>query len=144
MKNNCIFCEIIESRVPCSKVYEDEKCIAFMDIQPVNAGHVLVVPKVHKELVNELDETIIGHLFVIGARINKALRQCTSIKCEGINYFLADGEAAFQEVFHVHLHCFPRFKGDGFGLTFSEKYFQKPDRKELDTIALELKHKLES
>lgn len=64
----------------------------------------------------------------------KAIRE-SGLPCEGVSMFLADGEAAMQEVFHVHLHVFPRIPGDGFGLTFGQYYFTKPTRTELDGVA---------
>jgi len=138
MHNNCIFCKILTNDMPASIVYRDEICTAFMDIQPVNQGHILIVPNKHCELIADLDDATASHLFVVGKKINIALRK-TNIKCEGINYFLADGEAAFQEINHTHLHCFPRFKGDGFGLKFNNNYRNKPPKNELDKIALEIK-----
>jgi len=63
----------------------------------------------------------------------------SGLKCEGVNLYLADGEAALQEVFHVHLHVIPRFRGDGFGLKFSPGYGMKPERKEMDTIAEQIR-----
>jgi histidine triad (HIT) family protein len=66
--------------------------------------------------------------------MSKALTR-SSVRCEGVTLLLADGDAAFQEVPHVHLHVIPRFKNDGFGLKFGPKYGQRPYRKELDTVA---------
>ena len=134
---DCVFCELIKGNLPMSKVYVDEKVTAFMDIQPVNPGHVLIVPNAHATYLSELDEEIGAHLFKVAMRINKAIRK-SGVRCEGVNLFLADGEAAFQEVFHVHLHVFPRFIGDGFGLEFSPDYSKKPSREELDGIAAKL------
>ena len=73
--------------------------------------------------------------------IAKGIRQ-SEIKCEGVNLFLADGEAAFQDVFHVHLHVIPRFKEDGFGLKFPSTYDSKPERKELNEIAKRIRNRL--
>jgi len=136
--NNCVFCKIIEGKLPCSKIYEDEDFLAFMDIQPVNKGHILVIPKVHKELMAELDDDLVKKLMIIGNNINKAIRK-SNIKPEGVNFFLADGEAAGQEVFHVHLHLIPRFTKDGFGFTFPEGYTDKPERNELDEVAKDIR-----
>lgn len=135
---DCVFCGILAGEVPVSKVYEDENCLAFLDIQPVNSGHTLVIPKRHAAALAELDAGIGGQLFSAGMRIAAALRQ-GSIRCEGVNFHLADGEAAGQEVFHVHLHVFPRFGGDGFGLRFGSHYQQLPARSELDVIAAGLR-----
>ncbi len=137
----CIFCKIIKGELESSIVYQDDKCTAFMDIQPVNVGHVLIIPNKHVELICDLEDDIVKQMFVIAKQINKAIRN-SSIRCEGINYFLADGEAAFQEVFHTHLHCFPRFKNDGFELKFSDEYYNKPARKELDNMAIEIKRNI--
>lgn len=79
-----------------------------MDIQPVNPGHVLIIPRAHAARLSELDDETGAHMFKIAMRISEALRR-SGMKCEGINLFLVDGEAAFQEVFHVHLHVIPRF-----------------------------------
>jgi histidine triad (HIT) family protein len=112
-----------------------------MDIQPVNAGHVLIIPNKHIELIVDLDDETASRMFVVANRINRAIRN-SSIKCEGINYFLADGEAANQEVFHTHLHVFPRYKGDGFRLVFGEEYKNKPPRELLNKIAEEIRNHL--
>jgi histidine triad (HIT) family protein len=132
--NRCVFCEIVGGRSPSSVVFQDERCIAFMDIQPVNPGHLLVVPIEHAATLSDLDEDVGAHVFRVAQRLAGALR-ASGIRCEGINLFLADGEAAGQEVFHVHLHVLPRFYGDGFGLRFGPNYTNKPDRQELEAAA---------
>jgi histidine triad (HIT) family protein len=110
-------------------VYEDDRVMAFMDIQPVNAGHLLVVPR----------EEMGGHLFQVGMKLADAIRKAaprqSGVRCEGVNLFLADGEAAGQEVFHVHLHVIPRFRGDGFGVRFGPDYGRLPGRATLDEVA---------
>jgi histidine triad (HIT) family protein len=131
---NCTFCDILAGKLPASHVYQDEICSVFMDIRPVNSGHVLVIPKQHTASLAELVEDTGGHLFAIGQRVATALRR-SGIRCEGINFFLADGESAGQEIFHVHLHIFPRYKGDGFGLQFGPHYDKRPSRAELDAVA---------
>lgn len=139
---DCVFCKIIERIYDSSNIYEDDDVIAFMDIQPVNEGHILVIPKKHIELIADLDDEIAAKMFIVAGKINKALRK-SDLKLEGINYFLADGEAAGQEVFHTHLHIFPRFENDGFGLRFNEKYrVVLPKRSELDSIAEKIKNLL--
>ncbi|ASW73993.1 hypothetical protein IQ37_07155 [Chryseobacterium piperi] len=139
---DCIFCKIINRELPASIIHEDDQVIAFMDIQPVNPGHILVVPKVHREFIAELDEDLTSRMFNVAAKINLAIRK-SDIRSEGINYFLADGEAAGQEVFHTHLHIFPRFRNDGFGLRFNENYKSLPEREELDKICGTIRSLLE-
>lgn len=137
-KDNCIFCKILEKKSEASIVYEDEHVMAFMDIQPVNPGHILVIPREHIPYLEPEHTDLGAHLFRVAIKIKEALKK-SSVRCEGINYLLADGEAAGQEVFHAHLHIFPRFKNDGFGFRFSESYYTAPKRKELDKIATEIK-----
>jgi len=132
--DDCVFCRIINGIEPASVVYSDNEVLAFVDTTPVNPGHLLVIPKVHAAELSELDPETGGHMFKVAMRIAEASRR-SGIKCEGVNLFLADGEAAFQDVFHVHLHVIPRFSGDRFGLKLGPEYGIRPDRKELDEIA---------
>lgn len=139
----CVFCKIIAGNMPSSKVHEDEICLVFMDIQPVNPGHVLVVPKRHFTDLNDLPPHIGGHLFQIAQRISLSLPK-TNVKNEGVDLFLAHGAAAGQEVFHVHLHVIPRYEEDGFGFRFGPNYRNPPERSELDGIAAQIKQGLEN
>lgn len=131
---NCIFCAIITGKAPASILYEDDRCVAFLDIQPVNPGHLLVVPRQHAVDLAALDPEDGARLFRVGQQIARALRG-SGLRCEGVNFFLADGVAAGQEVPHVHLHVFPRYAGDGFGMKFNPRYFQRPSREELEEAA---------
>ena len=136
--SDCIFCRILDGELPGSFVYRDETCAAFMDIQPVNPGHILVVPIRHAPYLADLEASVAGDLTRVAHSATAALR-ASGLPCEGVNFFLADGEAAMQEVFHVHLHVFPRFRGDGFGLKFSPEYYtRRPERSELDRVAATL------
>lgn len=139
--DDCIFCKILLGELPSSIVYQDDKCTALMDIQPVNPGHMLVIPNHHAAYLADLDAKVGGHIFQVGQRLAAALRT-SGLRCEGVNFFLADGEAAMQDVFHVHLHVFPRFDDDGFGLKFSPDYFTKPERTELDRISQDIQQAL--
>lgn len=139
--DDCIFCSIIKGSLPASIIYEDKYLLAFMDIQPVNKGHVLIISRQHKELIFELDDIILSRMFVLAKNINNAIRK-SGIKAEGINLFLADGKSAGQEVMHVHLHIIPRFLNDGFGFIFPEEYEKRPQRNELDIISEKIKSHL--
>jgi histidine triad (HIT) family protein len=135
---DCIFCQVLAGTVPASFVYRDDRVAAFMDIQPVNFGHVLVVPVRHAPYVGDLTAEEAAAIMRVAHRTVAALRHST-LRCEGINLLLGDGEAAMQEVFHAHLHVIPRFKGDGFGLRFDQEYYtRRPPREELDRQAAEL------
>lgn len=116
---DCVFCGILAGNLPASVVTRDAGCTAFMDIQPVNPGHVLVVPDQHAATLADLPEETGTRLFRTAQQVAAALYG-SGLRCKGVNFLLADGEAAGrQEVFHVHLHVIPRFEGDGFGLTRS-------------------------
>lgn len=136
--SECVFCRIIEGELPASFVYRDDRCVAFMDIQPVNLGHLLVVPLRHAPYLADIDGNAAADLMRVAHAAAAALR-ASGLPCEGVNFFLADGEAAMQEVLHVHLHVFPRFRGDGFGLKFSPEYYtRRPERTQLNEIAATL------
>lgn len=138
---SCAFCDVMSGQAPASVVYEDDLAMAFMDIQPVNPGHVLIVPRAHAALLADLDPEVGSHLFRVGMQIAAALR-CAPLRCEGINLFLADGAAAGQEVAHVHLHVVPRFPGDGFGLRFGPDYARRPGRERLNEAATVIRQAL--
>jgi diadenosine tetraphosphate (Ap4A) HIT family hydrolase len=109
-----IFARILRGELPCYKLYEDAVCLAFLDIFPVNPGHLLVIPKQKAVSLSEVDAATAGHLFLVGQKLADVLRT-SGVRCEGVNFWLSDGAEAGQEVPHVHLHVIPRFSGDGFG-----------------------------
>ncbi len=110
--------------------------MTFMDIQPIVRGHMLIVPRRHATYLDDLDVEDGAQLFRVGHRAAAALRD-SDLRCEGVNFFLADGAAAGQEIFHVHLHVIPRYEGDGFGLVVPPDYSVRP-RSELDDAAKSL------
>lgn len=132
---DCIFCAIAEGSAPRSTVYEDEVVVAFMDIAPINPGHTLIVPKKHRTYLADMDESTGAHLFRVAMRVAHAIRR-SGLRCEGVNFFLADGAAAGQEVLHVHLHVLPRFEGDNFRV--QADWVEAP-RGELDDVAARLR-----
>jgi histidine triad (HIT) family protein len=130
--SECIFCDLVAGRGKFSAFYEDDLVLGLMTIGPVTEGHAMIIPKKHAAYLADLDEATGRHLWVVTQRTAAALRQC-GVKCEGVNLFLADGEAAFQEVLHVHMHVFPRYRGDPFKLVAD--WSIKPTRAELDRVA---------
>jgi diadenosine tetraphosphate (Ap4A) HIT family hydrolase len=132
----CVFCEIVARRRPASIFYEDQRVIGFMTIGPVTQGHAMVVPKEHAPLLADLDDVTSRHLWTVTQRTAAAIR-ASGVRCEGINLFLADGEAAFQEIPHFHIHVFPRYRGDPFKLVAN--WDVKPPRAELDEVALQIR-----
>ena len=139
--SECVFCDIVAGKSPASVVYQDEVVIAIMTIGPINPGHVMVMPKKHIPYMADMDEDTGMHLFKITMRMERAVRR-SGVRCEGTNLFLADGEAASQDVFHLHMHVFPRFKGDSFRI--DADWSVMPSRKELDAIAARIRSAYES
>jgi len=131
---DCIFCKIVRREAPASLVHEDRTTMAFMDIRPMNPGHVLVVPKAHGAYLEDLPEGSVGPILEVGRKVAAALRR-SGLRCEAVSLYLANGEEAGQEVFHVHLHVIPRFRGDGFGLRVSPGYGRIAEREHLDEVA---------
>lgn len=105
-----------------------------MDVQPVTPGHVLVVPNKPATTLAELPPDYGARLFQVAQSVAAAIRR-SNLRAEGINLFLADGVAAGQTVFYVHLHVIPRFEDDGFGIQFPPNYHERPGREELDSNA---------
>jgi len=136
---DCIFCKIVAGDIPASIIYEDEVCMAFLDIRPINTGHTLVIPKVHHPYLHELDEETGAHIFKVAMKIERAIR-ASDIKAEGTNLLQNNGKVAFQEVFHVHLHVIPRVKGDK--MRFVIRQTPLPSRSRLNETALEIGKKL--
>lgn len=135
----CVFCRIIEGTQPASVVYEDDLCVAFLNIRPINAGHTLVVPRCHVADIAELDAASGAEVFAVARKIALALRRgaLESIggRCDGVNLLLSDGTAAGQVVHHLHLHVIPRYLGDGAGFRRGTAGGPAPGRHELDAIA---------
>ena len=135
MTEHCVFCEIVEGRAKASVVYADERVVAFMDLRPVNTGHLLVIPRTHAGSLADLDPDDGARMFRVAQRLAAAVR-ASGIRSEGVNLFLADGEAAGQDVFHVHVHVLPRYPGDGFTLQITRA---EPSRADLDDLAARLR-----
>ena len=139
---DCTFCRILSGDLPGSVVFRDSRCAAFMDIHPINAGHVLVVPLGHAAQLSALNPSTAGHIMTLAQQIAAALR-ASPLRCEGVNLLLADGEAAGQEVFHVHMHVFPRYVGDGVGFSRAPASKKMAPRDQLESTAEQLRAALE-
>ena len=133
MSDQCIYCEILNGNSPASFVYQDDTVVAFLDIQPITQGHVLVVPREHATLMSNVNETVAMRSFRVARMLSSVVRG--TLGATGVNLFVADGESAFQDVPHFHVHVIPRYPNDGFGLTFPDRYAQPPSRAELEAIA---------
>ena len=139
---SCIFCKIVTGEAAASIVHRDEHVLAFMDSSPVVEGHVLVIPTYHTPDLAGVTEDAGGRMFALGRRVAASLR-ASGLPCEGVNFFLADGAAAGQTVFHSHLHVIPRVRSDGLGFRFRHGLGRgRMSRSQLDEIAVRLASEL--
>ena len=129
----CLFCDIVAGRSPASLVYEDETVVAFLDLFPVHQGHILVIPREHCTDLTACDPVIAGHLMQVSQALGPRLVR--TLSADGYNVWTANGAAAGQQVFHLHLHLLPRFETDTFGLRFPKDYPKQADRVALDELA---------
>lgn len=111
---DCLFCKIVRGEVPSQKVYEDDEVLAFMDIKPVNPGHVLVIPKVHSTNLIDIEQKDAVAMFSIASKL--APKVAEAVESPGFNIAMNNGEAAGQVVMHPHVHIIPRNEGDGYGV----------------------------
>jgi len=136
-KKQCIFCQIVAGKVQSKKVYEDDKCIAILDINPANPGHVLLLPKEHYSIMPQVPEDEIAHLFVVLKTIsNAALR---GLGVQGTNIIVQNGIAAGQKAQHFMIHIIPRKEEDGINFELPKKDIKES---ELETIQKKLAAKL--
>ncbi len=129
-----MLCDVVSGALPGSFVYRDDLLSGFLDIRPVSPGHTLLVPNAHAALIGDVPPEVRDHLFRIAVRLADAIRH-SGLRADGIDFFLADGEAAGQEIPHVHLHVLPRFAGDGFTIDAAAWRSPGPSRAELDRQA---------
>jgi len=110
---DCVFCKLRDGQIPSMKVFEDDKTIAFMDINPINSGHCLVITKAHAASLFEAQLEDLQAAIATAQRVALAIRD--GLKPDGLNMLQANGPAAFQSVLHFHLHLIPRWTNDGKG-----------------------------
>ena len=109
--NDCLFCNIIAGEIPSEKIYEDEKTFAFLDINPVNPGHTLVLPKTHAINIFDITAEDWGAVMETVRTLATPIRE--AVGADGINIHVNNEEAAGQKVFHSHIHIIPRLTDDG-------------------------------
>ena len=129
----CIFCDIIDHKIPSSVVYEDENTLAILDISQVTRGHTIVMPKQHFENILDADESTIQQVVLSAKKVAELLKEKTG--CVGLNVLNNCGEAAGQSVNHLHFHVIPRY-GSSDALNI---LFQKSEDVDLDEVLAQLK-----
>ena len=110
---DCVFCKIRDGQIPSMKVFEDDRTLVFMDINPLNSGHCLVITKAHAATLFDADVADLQAAIATAQRVAVAIRD--GLKPDGLNMLQANGAAAFQSVLHFHLHLIPRWNNDGKG-----------------------------
>ena len=133
LPSHCIFCDIVHGGAEVSVCYEDAESLAFMDIQPVNPGHTLVVPRQHYESFADLPASLGAHLFRVATELGPQIRRETG--APGLNLIVSSGAAAGQDVYHFHIHLIPRREGDGFDVPLPFPGSTMPDRTVLEAMA---------
>ncbi|WP_422002853.1 HIT family protein [Reyranella sp.] len=131
---DCIFCKIVAGQIPCFKLLEDERTIAFMDINPVNPGHALAVAKGHWPTVDVIPTEVLGAVAATAQRVAKAV--ITALEPGGVNLLQANGPGAGQSVPHLHIHVMPRRPGDAVALNWD---YVPGDRAEIEAVYRRLK-----
>ncbi|MDE0185491.1 MAG: HIT family protein [Candidatus Poribacteria bacterium] len=124
---DCIFCAIAGNAIPATKVYEEDQILAFMDINPANPGHLLVIPKRHYRNIFDIDAETAGKIMQVGTQLASAIK--TALNPDGLNLLQSSESAAFQTVFHFHLHLIPRWEDDTLVLPW------KPQQGDINQIA---------
>lgn len=135
----CIFCKIIAGEIPGHTIYEDEYVFAFMDISQTTEGHTLIIPKIHRVDVFEMEEVLMEQVFSVVPKIARALKK--TFGCSGINVINNNGKSAQQTVFHYHVHLIPRYGDDAFRIKFAsnEKNY---DAQKLATLKERIKENI--
>jgi len=137
---NCIFCKIIAQEIPGHVLYENENVLVFLDISQTTKGHTLVIPKVHRKDVFEMEATEMEQVFSVVPKVAKALKM--TFNCSGLNIINNNGEVAGQTVFHYHVHLIPRYLDDRFGVLFANNMADYTSE-DLSALKDQIKQKLE-
>ncbi len=116
---NCIFCKIVAGTIPCFKLHEDAATLAFLDINPVNTGHALVIPKAHAPNLDESADGDLAAVMAVVRRLATAIEK--TVRPHGVNLLQANGPGAAQSVFHFHMHIIPRVQGDDLKMNWGLK-----------------------
>jgi histidine triad (HIT) family protein len=141
-KEDCIFCQIVQKRIPAFILHEDEKCLAFLDINPLAPGHTLIIPKEHAENIFDISEELLQHIAKIAQKLARKMRE--KVGAEGVNLFQASGSAAEQSIQHFHLHVIPRKSGDNLNINeWWRAKVGKMSKEQMEELARLLKLEIE-
>lgn len=138
--DGCIFCKIIRGEIPCVEVYRDDRVLAFLDISPINKGHILVIPLEHHTSPSTMNEALCARVLHVASRLGVALKR--ALEADAFNLHLADGTAAGQVVMHAHMHVVPRFAEDGFRWNWRQLAYENEIEKQALSESIRSKLKL--
>ena len=127
-ENTCLFCQIITEKIPSKRIYEDDICIAILDIFPVSRGHSLVIPRMHYNTIEDIPENVLKHLIIVVQELGRKIHK--KLEIDGYNILQNNFTAAGQAVDHFHIHIIPRLKDDS-------KFKLKLPKVQIDDIQLE-------
>ena len=125
LADDCVFCRIIKGEIPCTKIYEDDMVLAFLDIAPFNFEHTIIVPKDHHHSITTLGSDYLNAIINLAPKIGTAIMRATG--AEGFNIFQNNGRVAGQTVPHVHFHVLPRFADDAVIISASQKKYESTE-----------------
>ena len=125
---DCIFCKIVEGKIPAEKIYEDEYVISFLDIMPANKGHCLIIPKKHSGNLVEMDDKNLAATIIAAKRVAKAIS--LGLGNASLNMVMNNGKDAGQVVNHAHIHLIPRFQKDRLRIKWSHLKYEDSEMKE--------------
>ncbi|MDO3403248.1 HIT family protein [Mycolicibacterium neoaurum] len=126
---SCVFCAVVAGEAPAIRIHEDDDLLAILDIRPFTRGHTLVIPKTHSVDLTDTAPDTVAAMAALGQRIARAARR-SGLHADGNNIAINDGKAAFQTVFHIHLHVVPRRAGDKLSFAKGMLVRRDPDREE--------------
>jgi len=128
-KEDCVFCKIVSGELPSNKIYENSEVLAFLDVNPVNIGHSLVIPKKHFDNIYETPAETLANMITASKIVSMAIK--SKMKADGINVIMNNDSVAGQIIFHSHMHIIPRFQNDGLGPWKSKTQYKEGEGKDV-------------
>ncbi len=133
--SDCIFCKIVAGQIPCFKLHEDDRVLAFLDVGPLSDGHALIIPKKHYVTLDEMPAEDAAACAAIAPKLARAIQAATGTKA--FNFLQNNGREAHQAVMHVHFHIIPKTAAAGLGISWPAKQIDKERGKQLQQAIVE-------
>ena len=126
---DCVFCQIVNGKIPADKVFENESFIVILDIHPASKGHSLVIPKKHVDRITDMDDQLLGEMAAVAKKVANGMQK--SLGADGINFMVNNGKVAGQLIDHAHMHVIPRFSADKIDFGWNPHKYEANEIKEL-------------